>query len=290
MAVREEKITLEPMNIFWGRRQKDSIQFEDDLASAEAGKYFTIGDDDWFWLDDGIVVTPSTPAGFSNEHAIVYSPGDSASNIAALAEAVVQAVSGFNAKATADVLVYEQDESGAVTGLVDGDTGYTIASLAVGDGRDLGGSGPIEVSFSVDTTDIQASQLGTQILDQVVTGTNMELSFELLELTQENWKLMLSEVIGGSVTVGLDEVLGLGDSKRFKNMSQFSRELSLRPVGSVDDSRNLHFWKVYPIIESVNYAGDDISKMSLSWKALRDSSKSNEISIMIFGDGKLNLL
>lgn len=289
MAVREEKITLEPMDIFWGRRQRDSIQFIDDVAGAEAGKYFTIGDSDYFWLDDGVAADPA-PVGFANGHAIPLTDNDSASVLGAAAVTAIDAVDGFNAKNEAGLVTYEQDSPGAVTGLVDGDTGYTIASLSVGDGRDLGGSGPIEVSFSVDTTDIQASQLGTQILDQVVTATNLELSFELLELTKENWELMLSEVIGGKETVGADEVLGLGDSKRFKNMSQFSRELRLKPVGSSDDARNLHFWKVYPIIESVNYAGDDISKMSLSWRALRDANKSNEISLMIFGDGKLNLL
>jgi len=289
MAVREEKITLEPMDLFWGRRQKDSIAFVADVALAEEDKYFTIGDNDYFYLDGGTAVDPAPP-GFANGHAITYVTGDSATAIAALAEVVVQAVSGFNAKAVAGVLTYEQDSPGAVTGLVDGDTGYVITSVSVGDGRDLGGTGAIEASFSVDTTDIMAAQLGTQILDQVVTAANLELSFELLELTPENWKLMLAETIGGSVTVDATEIIGLGDSKRFKNMSQFARELRLKPVGSVDDSRNLHFWKVYPIIDSVNYAGDDISKMSVSWKALRDSDKSNEISLMIFGDGTKNLL
>ena len=287
MAVREEKITLEPMDIFWGRRQRDSIQFVDDVGGAEAGKYFTIGSH-YFWLDDGLAVDPA-PVGFTG-HAISLTNGDSASVLAAAAQTVIDAVAGFNAKAELGLLTYEQDSPGAVTGLVDGDTGYVITNIVIGDGRDLGGTGPIEASFSVDTTDIKASQLGTQILDQVVTAANLELSFDLLELTKENWQLMLSEVIGGQETVGPETVIGLGDSKRFKNMSQYARELVLKPVGSLDDSRNLHFWKVYPIIDSVNYAGDDISKMSLSWRALRDANKSNEISLMIFGDGKLNLL
>lgn len=288
MAVREEKITLEPMDITWGRRQKDTIQFQDDTAGSEAGKYFTIGNNDYFWLDDGIAADPA-PGGFATGHAIAYSQGDSGSVIAALADDVVDAVSGFNAKSEADVMTYEQSELGAVTGLVDGNTTYTITNVVIGDGRDLGGSGAIEVSFSVDTTDIQASQLGTQILDQVVTATNLELSFELLELTQENWDLMLAEVIGDK-DVGGSGLIGLGDSKRFKNMSQYARELRLKPVGATDDLRNLHFWKVYPIIDTVNYAGDDISKMSLSWRALRDANKSNKLSLMVFGDGTLNLL
>jgi hypothetical protein len=290
MAVREEKITLEPMDLFWGRRQKDTITFVNDTAGSEAGKYFTIGDADYFWLDDGIVSDPTPGGAFVNSNAISYSQGDDAATIAAAAALAVDAVVGFNAASSLAEMTYEQDEAGAVTGLVDGDTGYVITNVITGDGRDLGGSGPVEVSFSVDATDIQATQLGTQILDQVVTATNLELSMELLELTKENWDLILGEVIGDKKTVGLDELTGLGESKRFKNMSQFSRELRLKPVGSSDDSRNLHFWKVYPIIDNVNYAGDDISKMSLTWRALRDTNKDDKVNLMVFGDGKVNLL
>lgn len=289
MTVREEKITLEPMDVFWGRRQRDSIEFVDDVASSEAGSFFTIGTADYFWLDNSIIADPA-PVGFANSHAIVYAPGASASTIAVLAEAVVDAVTNMNAKATVSTLVYEENAQGVVVGLVDGDTGYVITSVAVGDGRDLGGTGPIELSFSSDLTDITAAQLGTQILDQVVTATNLEIGFDLMELTPENWKLMLAEVIGGTETVSGSELIGLGDSKRFKNMSQFARELKLKPVGSTDDERNIHLWKVYPVIDNVNYAGDDVSKMSLSWRALRDSSKPNTLNLMTFGDGTLNLL
>ena len=289
MTVREDKITLEPMDIFWGRRQKDTITFVDDTASDQAQLYFTIGSDDFFWLDDGIVVAPA-PVGFANGHAITYAPGDAAAVIAALADDVVDAVLGMNAKSTGAVMTYEADSPGAQVGLVDGDTAYVVANLILGDGRDLGGTGPIELSFSSDLTDITASQLGTQILDQVVTATNLELGFDLLELTPENWKLILAEVIGGTETVGATELIGLGDSKRFKNMSQFARELKMKPVGSADDSRNIHLWKVYPVIDNVNYAGDDVSKMSLSWRALRDTTKPNTVNLMIFGDGKENLI
>ena len=289
MAVREEKITLEPMDVFWGRRQRDSIEFVDDVAGAEAGTYFTIGTNDYFWLDNSSASDPA-PAGFANGHAIPMTNGDSASTIAASAETVVDAVTGMNAKATVSTLVYEATEPGAQTGLVDGDTGYTITNVVTGDGRDLGGTGPIEISFSSDLTDITASQLGTQILDQVVTATNLELGFDLLELTVENWKLILAEVIGGTETVDATELIGLGDSKRFKNMSQYARELRLKPVGSTDNSRNLHFWKVYPVIDNVNFAGDDVSKMSTSWRALRDASKPNTLNLFTFGDGTLNLL
>jgi len=131
-----------------------------------------------------------------------------------------------------------------------------------------------------------ADQTGAQILDQIVTATNVEVSFTLLELTQENFELLLGKVLGAIYTGPSSDVVGLGDSKRFKNMSLYAGELVLKPVGAVDNSRNWHFWKVSPMIDAVNYSGADLSNMSIAWKALRDKNKDASVNLCVFGDGE----
>lgn len=290
MTIREDKINVVPMDVFWGRRQKQTITFVDDTASDQAGKFFTIGDDDYFWLDDSIAADP-VPVGFANGNAIVYAPGDTGVVIAALAAAVVTAVTGFNAKAAAAIMTYEEGISGPITGLVDGDTGYVIVDVTIGDGRDLGATqGGLETSFSQDLTDIVADQSGSQIIDQVVTATNLELSMTLQELDKPQWDLILGEVLGEKQTIDGKDVVTLGDSKRFKNMSLFARELRLKPVGSSDDEDNFTFWKAYPIIDSVTFNGTDPATMTLTWRMLRDPDKTNKDNLFLRGDGSVNLL
>jgi hypothetical protein len=297
MTVREDKITLQPMNVVWGKRFKATVTTVADVAESLDGLYFSFNLPDTslvaalfaVWMDIGSDPAPTVSG--ATMIPVVVASGATA---AAIATAIAAALNGnatfaLHGKASASgaVVTIKAKRPGSVATIAANTSTFTVATVQAGTGRDLGGtSGGIEVSIAGEMVDVVADQTGQQILDQILNATNVELSMTLLELTQENWEAMLGQVIGDTLMGDVSEVVGLGDSKRFKNMSQYAAELILSPVGATDLSQNLYFWKVFPMIDSINYSGQDLAQMSLTWRALRDTDKDSKINLMILGDGE----
>lgn len=297
MAVREEKIILEPMNIIWGSREKTKITCVADVASSLGGKFFKLHTaldavKYQVWFDVGnLSVAPALLAGYTLLE-VDIAANDSAATVAAALKAKLDTLTYFNSsQSSADVIV-ENNSPGKATLTSDGTapTAFTFLRQKVSKGRDLGGSqGGVEMAFEVNLVDVKADQTGEQILDQINNATNLSLSMTLTELTQENWELLLGEVIGEIITSGPDTFVGLGESKRFANMSKYAMELVLSPVNAPDKKRDHNFWKVYPQIESVNFSGSDLSNMSVTWRPIRDTKKDNKYNLFMFGDGSNTL-
>lgn len=295
--VREEKITLQPMNVVWGRRQDITVTTVADVAESLDGTYFTfeVPDNSLLpikfapWADVGADPAPVVAGAILVPYVVVS--GDTAAAVATSLAAALTAHATFalhaKAVATGAAVRITAKRPGLVAIPAVGTSTFTIATTTKGVGRDLGGtSGGIEVSISGEMVDVKADQTGAQILDQILNATNVELSMTILELSPENWRTLLGEVIGDIVMGDTSEVTGLGDSKRFKNMSQYSGELVLTPVGALDLSNNLHFWRVFPMLDSINYSGEDLAQMGLTWRALRDTTKDSRINLMVNGDGE----
>lgn len=297
MTVREEKITVKPMNVVWGRRHKFQATTVADVADSLNGKYFTfeVPDADLLpikfapWIDTNAGVAPVVAGATLVQ--INSNTGDTATAIAAQIVVDLNLNATFAANAIASsvgaVVTITAKRPGAVAAAAVGTSTFTLLALQVGFGRDLGATnGGIEVSFNSDMTDVVADQLGTQILDKIITATNLEIGMTISELTKENWELLLGQVIGEVYTGGVTDVTGMGESKRFKNMSQYAGEMVLTPIGATDKLENMHFWKVYPNIDTVSFSGQDLNQMSLTWGVLRDTSKPKEINLMVYGDGE----
>lgn len=158
-------------------------------------------------------------------------------------------------------------------------------------GSDLGSTaGGVEVSFSEELVDITADQTGSQVLDALRTGNSVEVSMTIKEMTVARWSQIFEDGGGGALTPGAGtEVVGYGSSKKFTAISTQAKELKLKPVGSADDLRNLHFFKAYVLPGSVSFSGEEISEMSLTFRCIPDTTKNAAIDLFVFGDGTQTL-
>lgn len=293
MAVREEKITLKPMDMIWGSRQKDSVQAIADVGGALDGLRFNANsarnvNKFYFWMDVDAGGNDPGPISGRTGVPVAISTGDSAAVVAAAIQAAADALDDFNASVVGDLVTIEASEPGATDAIAEVDSGFTFTALTTSIGRDLGGTTTdgVEISFDVNLVDVQAAQLGEQIADQINNATNLTISSTMLELTPENWELLMGQVTGDIYNDGSQDYVAIGESKRFQNMSQYSYELMMKPVGAADNSENFHFWKVYPILENVSFSGSDLAQMPVSFRALRDTTKDTKISLgVLASDG-----
>lgn len=301
MAVVEQNIKLEPADLFYGLREKTEITCVADVAGSLGGTYFTLEAADlslvsstntkyYVWFDVGGLSVDPAPAGRTGIEVDITS-GDSASVVAGLLQAALDAKSDLNAVVSGAVVTLENAAMGDVETVADVDCGFTFTQKVIGSKADLGGTnGAVEVAMEISVVDVMADQLGATLLDQIQNGNNASLTCTLLEMTEAKWETIVGGISGDVLTVGADKLVGYGESKRFKNMKQYSRELVLRPSNASDNKRNLNFWSAFAQPGSINYSGTDLQGMEVTFSAFRDSSRNEKISMFAFGNGAKGVL
>lgn len=296
LSINEGSIRPRPMDVSWGLREQSSITTVADVGGALGGTFFNFETVDaegvvteryaWFDVDNGDV--DPAPAGKTGVEVDITS-GDSAAAVATALQAALDALDDVNASVASDVVTLSNEYFGAVEDIEDGSaaTGFTLAVSEAGFGGVLGGTtGGVELSATPDLVPVLADQLGTTLLDEVVTGQNAEISMTLLEIDSEKLSLILGQGVGDEFTPsGGTKLVGTGESKRFQNMKQYSGELILKPSGASDNSENFHFWKSYPTPESITFQGDALNELSIVFKVFRDSTKNSAVNLFAFGDG-----
>ena len=80
---------------------------------------------------------------------------------------------------------------------------FTIGNDIVGVGGDLGKTEAIDVSMEVETFDVTANQTGSTVLDKFITGVSAEASTTLLQMTKENWSLLVGEGVCDTLCNGV---------------------------------------------------------------------------------------
>jgi hypothetical protein len=299
MAVTESNLRVEPVDAFYGDRNKDTITTIADSTDSLDGTYWTFyslasdgtetGYFVWYNTSGGAAVSPA-PAGLT-EIEVAITTDDTAAAVASATNTALSAVTGFSNKVSGAVLTIESGYMGAVTAPVtDVDAGFTEAVVTTGAKFDLGGHEDIDLSFTIDKTDLLASQLGTTLLDQVNTGTNVSVTIPVLEVTPTLWQKLVGSTFGGTETVGANSIHGIGESKRFSNLKQYASELMLIPSNASDDTRNIHIWSAMPDLTGLNFSGSDMQKMDLEFSAYRDSDRPETVSVAGLGvtsDGML---
>lgn len=80
-------------------------------------------------------------------------------------------------------------------------------------------------------------------------------------------------------------VVGWGTSKDFSGQYAASKQLNLHPIAlaSTDLSRDFNFWKAYPMIESINFSGEEIQIIPVTFKVFPDQARPT--SIKYFAQG-----
>lgn len=87
-------------------------------------------------------------------------------------------------------------------------------------------------------------------------------------------------------TQGIGAVLGWGHSKDFLGVVASAGKLVFHPVqsASTDLTRDLAFWKAYPMPQSLNYSGEDPQVISAMFKIFPDESRQEAIRLFVLGD------
>lgn len=298
VTVRESDFHLEPMEIEWGEAEKTKITTVADSSGDLGATYFLLNTPDvsyYVWINTGSDSDPAVSGKTGIE--VTISTDDDAEAVRDAIKTALDSVTydslpeflATNGDGT-DELIVENSRLGKVDQTEDGaggsETGFTFDQEQASLGRVLGAtSGGIEVTPEAGMLDVTADQLGEQVIEQINTSSNISLSMTLQEMSAENWKLILGEAVGATYTPGTGtEVVGFGESKRFSNMTPYSHPMRLRPINAADNTRNHTFWKVYPVMDSINFSGTELETMSVTFRAFRDTTKAKEINLFVFGD------
>jgi hypothetical protein len=289
---------LEPSKVYWGKSQCFSVETVADVSNSLDGTYF-IMDAPASPFDSSKTATeyyvyygtdPVIAGKIGIE--VSYTTDDDADTIATLTKTAIDglATKRFVVQRTANKLIIENREFGAVSNApADGavPTGFTLASLVVGIGGDLGATnGGITLNVESESVDITSDQTGSYILDQVNTGASVNMEMSLQEMDAERWALIVGGVVGDNYTpAGGTQITGFGEDKLYKNLLPLAGTLVLKPLSTADgdNSRNITFWRSAPIPSSINF-DNEIQAMACTFSAYLDPSKPKAINIFAFGD------
>lgn len=278
-------IRIEPVDVLWEIEQQDCVQTVADVSDSLDGKYFTLGNDFYVWMDGPVAADPA-PAGRTGI-AVAYTTNDDANTIATKIATAVDANASFNATASGNLVTITRVGTSEQAPAADVDTGFTITVTQEGGTLDLGLlQGNVEDTFEEQLLDITAHQTGTTILASVRQGVNATITTTLQETAVDKLKQLFSKTAGGTHTPsGGTELFGWGTSRQGKNVIPQARRLVLHPRAlGTDRSRDLTFWKAYPSPNSLVYSGEEVQTLAVEWRIFLDESKPKEISYFAFGD------
>lgn len=295
MANDVSNIRIEPSDYNWGNPEMTSVLVT--VAGGDGTSFHidaTDGTKYYVWGDSGASADPA-PA---SRTGITFSTAGATT--ALNAAAMVTAINGeadFNCKIDPDnasKVIIQNVGIGATIASVDVDSTYTLAQLRIGSDFDLGFiDGDVEFNPTEDLFDVTAQQTGTQIVDKIRTGNNVEnIAVAMKESIAAKLKTIL-EAGGASVTPGGGtEVTGWGESKRFLNISNDTRQLIFHPVRNLSTNLadDLAVWRTYPNLAGLNFSGESDRLINVEFQVIPDPLLLAAQNLFIFGDHQQNLL
>lgn len=231
--------------------------------------------------------------------AVAIAANATANDVASAVQAAVDAVGAFGASVSSNVVTITNAANGYASGPYDGGsgvaTGFTFAVTTNGDAAADAGytDGAISVSIAPDLHDIVATQTGTNVLGQIMTGKQVEITVNFQETSGAQMRKLLTRS-GDSFTpagAASSEVVGFGTSKDFEQTYGYAAKLVLHPtaLGASDKSRDYTFWKAYPILSEIPFDGENRQIIPVTFKIYPDMSKTEEIRFFARGDGTQTL-
>lgn len=286
-------IKIEPVNATWEIEEQECFDFTGQTAAGLGGKYVLL----WSaldavayyaWFDENN--TDSDPA-VAGKTAIEtnYAASAASTAIASAFRTAVNAVSGFDAQIDTDdanIIKVTRTAVGNTTDSTAGNTTVIVTKTQDGGSFDLGLlSGDVEFAFEETLLEVKAHQTGTTLLADLRQGTVSSLTLTMQETHASALKEMFARASGGVDTV-TTEVFGVGTSRIGTNTIIQARRLILHPeaLGSSDYSRDMCFWKAYPLPESLVFSGENPQTLSLTFKCYKDDSIDEAVNIWVYGD------
>lgn len=281
---------LEAVNARWGKENKVKVT---PVTGLSGGEYFEISSTDtdyyvWFTVNaSGADPEVAGRTGIQVDLDASYTVAQANDEIIDALDTTGNFFYVEEDSAQTYVCISNLDIGAANAAAGAGDSGFTVATEVAGFSLDLGETAEgVEIATEATLFDVVPNQTGTVIADQIIQGFTASCSLGLVQLTDEKWQKLIGEGFGSNYTAGANTVTGLGTGKNFNSSFDYAGRLILNPVrlGSADRSEDINFWKCVPVAESVNYSGTDLLTMSLSFNALRDTTKDTGINLMVRGD------
>lgn len=289
-------IKVEPVSVTFGTdtAQVVTVAPTADSSSSLNNKYFFIYSPTtkyhvWFNVASG--GSDPAPAG-STAIAVAISANASAATVATTAATAIDAQAAFVSTASSGVITITNASTGYASAPHEGvGSGATFAVTTQGvASADVGFTdGDIEVAFSEELVDVTAHQEGADVLSQIRTGiSELTVTVTLKETTVAQLKTMLAMAGSSWTPVGASatEVLGYGRAKRFSQTLAQASTLTLHPIAlpSSNRSRDIKFMKAYPMLESLNFSGEDVFTLPVTFRCYPDTSLNDGGEYFVMGD------
>ncbi len=175
-----------------------------------------------------------------------------------------------------------------VTDYEDFNTDFIFTQCQEGGSTDLGLlDGNVEPAFEEKLLEVMAHQSGSNVLAELRQGFSVEVPLTMKECDAAHLRDIFASAGGGAYIPNAGtELFGWGSSRLGQPTIRQARRLILHPV-ALDDSdlsRDVCFWKAYPIPDTLVFSGEDPQTLAVSFKCYLDDSKPNEVSMMSYGD------
>jgi hypothetical protein len=147
--------------------------------------------------------------------------------------------------------------------------------------------GDLEVAFVEDLVDVTAHQEGTNVLSAIRTGKSVELTINFKEVNKTNLDYIYGKS-GSNVTASgaSASITGWGSGKDFTQVLSQAAKLVLHPVtsGATDYTKDIAFWKAYPVPGSLTLSGENPAMFSATFRCFPDTSKDEPVRLGVIGD------
>jgi len=298
MSSTVSNVKIEPMSVTWGSdvAQVQTITCVADATDSLDGKYFYLYTalnaakyHFWFNTSGGSAADPN-PGG-STAEAVALTTNDTASAVATALAAVIDGLAGFTASASGAVVTVTNAAVGYSTAGFDVNSGFSFAVSTMGNSAiDIGLiDGAVETSFKESLVDVKANQSGNNVLSQIRAGKEVEISVNFMETSVSQLRKLFTQGGGNAYTpAGANgtEVFGWGEANDFTQTLVQASKLVLHPValGSSDHSRDMTFFKAYPMLDKLSFAGDKTMTVPVKFKIYPDQSSNSKIRYCVYGD------
>lgn len=291
---RSTGIVLEGCRVFFGKKNKTCVTPVFPVTENTYFVFSTIDTEYYCWMNGGTGVDPAI-AGKTAIEIDVSGALDESDVVQALKEDIELVVTDVRVTISSDGLSISIENIliGKVLSVAaDINSTFTIGNDIVGVGGDLGKTEAIDVSMEVETFDVTANQTGSTVLDKFITGVSAEASTTLLQMTKENWSLLVGEGVGGNLTpAGGEEVTGYGEASINKSFFNIAGELVLHPLRLADDDYSRDFTIHQAVVQpaSINFDSTEKQGMEVTFTGMLDEGKNKEINLFVFGNSKQDL-
>jgi len=294
-------IKIEPMVVTWGTdtAQVQTVTTVADSSGSLNNKYFFFYEPDgtghYVWYDVSSGGSDPALAGFT-AHEVDITTDDTANSVASATQAVIDAIGEFGASVSTNVVTITNAANGYAQAAHDGDSGFSFAVTTEGNTAASVGftDGDIEVNLGEDLVDVTGHEAGTNVLSQIRTGKQIEVTINFKETTKAQLLKYLRKAGGASFTptgASGTEVTGYGTYKDFTQTLLQADKLVLHPkvLATADKSRDITFFKAYPQLDSIAFSGENILTVPATFKCYPDTSLNDRVEYFAMGDASQTL-